>query len=266
VILDPLTIVINDIEKLKCEDNMSIIFNKRSHGCNFYDPYDQASIEGVLPRLQELKNYGRNDGLVKGVVRLFENGKLVDECMENLVVANGRKFVAQRLFGTRHPSDPPVFDWEISHFGVGSGGATISGSNVNLVGPETCDLDLNTPIPFSGSPVNTAHLTSPGDAIRGIVPSPYTVKSIEPSGLTDIILTNDIDCAYGPTYSYVRAVCVKSISEPNYLPNESDYIMINESALYLSDGTDTEIFAHICFPPKYIEKKSEFVIEWFILC
>ena len=48
--------------------------------------------------------------------------------------------------------------------------------------------------------------------------------------------------------------------------SDDDYVMVNESALYLSDRTSTEIFAHICFPPKYIEKKSEFVIEWYILC
>ena len=77
---------------------------------------------------------------------------------------------------------------------------------------------------------------------------------------------NDIDCDFGPTFSYVRCVCVKSISEPNYLPEDDDYILINESCLYYSDGNDAYAFAHICFPPKYVEKKSEFVVEWYILC
>lgn len=246
---------------------MSITFaNKKDHNLQYYDPYDVSNVEQALPKLQQLKQFGRNDGLVKGVIRLFENGKLIGECLENLVVANGRKFVAQRLFGTRHPSDAPVFDWEISHFGIGSGGATISGSVVNLIGPEVCDQDLNEPIAFSGNPTNSIHLASPGDAVRGISPVDFAIKPIEPSGLIDIILTQDLDCAFGPTFSYVRAVCVKSISEPNYLPNEDDYVMINESGLYISDGTSTQIFAHICFPPKYVEKKSEFVIEWYILC
>jgi len=240
--------------------------NKKDHGCLFYDPYDISNVEQALPLLTQLKNCGRNDGLVKGVVRTFENGILVDECLENLVVANGRKFVAQRLFGTRHPSDAPVFDWNISHFGIGSGGATISGANVNLIGPEVCDLDLNIPTAQSGSPPNGQHLPSPGDSVRGINSVDYAVKSIEPSGLIDIIISDGLDCAYGPTFSYVRCVCVKSISEPNYLPTDDDYIMINESALYISDDAQTQLFAHICFPPKYVEKKSEFVIEWYILC
>jgi len=246
---------------------MSIEFaNKKEHGCKYYDPYDVSNVELALPALSKLRQYGRNDGLVKGVVRLFENGKLIGQCLENLVVANGRKYVAQRLFGTRHTSDAPVFDWEISHFGLGSGGATVTGSIVNLVGPEVCDLDLNEPIPMSGNPGNTQHLISPGDQYRGRdVGTDYVVKPIEPSGLIDIITTGDIDCDYA-THSYVRAVCSKSVTEPNYLEFDDSYIMINESALYISDRIGAQIFAHICFPPKYIEKKSEFVIEWYILC
>ncbi len=243
---------------------MSIIFgNKQHHNCKYYDPYDVESVNQVLPILSKLREYGRNDGLIKGVVRLFENGKLIGECLENLVVAKGRKFVAQRLFGTRHPSDEPVFDWEISHFGIGSGGATIAGSIVNLVGPEVCDLDMNAPIAFSGNPANNIHLASPGDTSRGILSVGHAIKRI---AQTDIILTPNLNCAYGPTFSYVRSFCVKAISEPNYLVNENDYVMINESGLYITDGTSTQMFAHICFPPKYVEKKSEFVIEWYILC
>lgn len=246
---------------------MSIIFSqKKNHMCKFYDPYDLNNVKQVLPELNNLKKHGRNDGLVKGVVRLFKNGKLIDGCRGNLVVANGRKYVAQRLFGTRHPSDAPVFDWEISHFGIGSGGATISGSSVNLVGPEICDLDINIPTPLSGDPVNNLHLTSPGDSVRGINPIDNSIKPINLNGLTDIIMTQDIECDYGATFSYVRCICVKEISEPNYLPTDNDYIMINESGLYISDGSETQLFAHICFPPKYVEKKSEFVIEWYILC
>lgn len=246
---------------------MSIIFEtKKNHNCKYYDPYDIKSVEQVLPKLHKLREYGRNDGLLKGVIRLFNNGKLIGECLENLVVANGRKYVAQRLFGTRHPSDAPVFDWEISHFGIGSGGATVNSSIVNLIGPEVCDLDMNIPTRFSQNPGNAIHLTSPGDSVRGISATPNSIKSIEPAGLIDIILTPNLTCAYGPTFSYVRCVCVKAISEPNYLVNDDDYIMINESGLYITDGTSTQMFAHICFPPKYVEKKSEFVIEWYILC
>jgi hypothetical protein len=246
--------------------------HRHSHTLKHYDPYDKKNIIAALPLLSELKTKGRNDGLLKGVVRTIQDGKLVDECIENIIVARGRRYVAQRLFGTRHPSDAPVYNWEISHFGLGSGGAVISGSTVNLMGPETCDLDLYEPLPQAGSPPITSYLTSPGDGIRGIAAEPYAAKPIEPSGSVDIIATEDIECEYGLTFSYVRCICVKSIGEPNYLPTDDDYIMINEACLYYTDSlinpnnASTALFAHICFPPKYVEKKSEFVVEWYILC
>ncbi len=254
------------------EDPIIEIVNPKSHNFKHYDPYDKTNIKNALPLLSELKTNGRNDGVLKGVVRTFQDGKLVDECIENIIVARGRRFVAQRLFGTRHPSDAPIFGWEISHFGLGSGGAITSGSSVNLVGPETCDLDLYEPLPLSGNPPINTFLTSSGDSVRGTATVDYAAKPIEPTGSIDIIATEDITCEFGLTYSYVRCVCVKSISEPNYLPNDDDYIMINEACLYYSDAITNNVnpsvslFAHICFPPKYVEKKSEFVVEWYILC
>lgn len=264
-------------------DNTKIIFgDKKDHNLKHYDPYDVDNIRGVLPSLAELRK--KDKGLTKGVVRTILDGKIVEEdgfaivdkngnpkssncgLNENIVVARGRRFVAQRLFGTKHPSDLQVYDWEISHFGLGKGGAVIIGSTVNLVGPELCDQDLYDPVKLTGNPPDPLFLQSPGDNIRGVDPTDHVVKPIEPSGMVDIILTQDIQCDFGPTFSYVRCVCVKSIQEPNYLPEDDDYILINESCLYYSNGNDAYAFAHICFPPKYVEKKSEFVVEWYILC
>ena len=265
-------------------DGTKITYQDCNTKFKFYNPYDTNNMKTVLPLLAKLKTERRNDGLVKGVVRTILDGKIIDHStmnildkygnivksdnavMENIVVARGRRYVAQRLFNTRHTSDLQVYDWEISHFGLGSGGAVIVGSYVNLMGPEVCDQDLYEPVPLTGDPPDPLFLTSPGDNVRGISPTEHVVKPIEPSGMIDIILTNDIECDFGPTFSYVRCVCVKSISEPNYLPEDDDYILINESCLYYSDGNNAYTFAHICFPPKYVEKKSEFVVEWYILC
>lgn len=270
--------------KTQIIDGTKVTHEDRDIRFKYYDPYDSENLKTVLPLLGDLKTNRRNDGLVKGVVRTFLDGKIIDHrdlnvldksgdavetsgtVMENIVVASGRKYVAQRLFANRHPSDQEVYNWEITHFGLGSGGAVVVGSYVNLMGPELCDQDLYEPLPLTGDPPDPLFLTSPGDSVRDVSPMQYAVKPIEPSGMIDIILTNDIDCDSGPTYSYVRCVCVKSISEPNYLPEDDDYILINESCLYYSDGNDAYAFAHICFPPKYVEKKSEFVVEWYILC
>lgn len=269
----------------KTVDNTEIMFDDKPHHFKYYDPYSVENMRSILPVLGDLKKNGRNDGLVKGVVRTFNNGKIIDHgttnivdkfgspvktannaVMENVVVAKGRTYVAQRLFASRHSSDPEVFDWEITHFGLGKGGAVTVDSYVTLLGPEICDQDLYDPLPLTGDPVDPLYLTSPGDNVRNVDATPYAVKPIDPSGMIDIIATTDIECDFGVTYSYVRCVCVKSISEPNYLEEDDDYLLINECCLYYSDGTDTYAFAHICFPPKYVEKKSEFVVEWYILC
>jgi len=246
--------------------NLEFGNKNNAHNLKYYNPYDTNIINDISPILGELKEFGRNDGLVKGVVRVIVDGVVKESILENIVVSPGRRFVAQRLFDTNHPADLDVREFKITHFGLGSGGAITSGAYTNLIGPNVCDRDLYSPIKLTGNPIDPLFLTSPGDDLRGIDPTPYCIKPIKPSGMIDVILTNDIECDFGPVYSYVRCVCVKSMMEPNYLIEDDDYIMINEAMLYYSDGHDCHSFAHICFPPKYILKRSEFVVEWYILC
>ena len=242
---------------------------------NYYNPDINAMIdrEGVEQKLGEIR--ANKPGMVCGAVRIFQDGEIVHDISPNLVVAMGRQYVAQRLFGIAHPSETevppavsvPVWDWKVTHFGLGSGGSVVVGSYVNLLGPELCDEDLYEPIPLSGNPGDPSYLTSPGDLAKGVNPTDYVAKSITPSGTIDIVAADDINCATGRTYSYVRVICSKFPGEPNYLQYDDDYLNINEAALYYCDGGQkVRTFAHICFSPKYVEKKSELVIEWYILC
>ena len=244
--------------------------NFKYYNPNISDMIDRA---GVEQELSKIRKGGKE--LALGVVRIFENGKIIENLTQNLVVAKGRQYIAQRLFGLAHPSEVevspnasiPIWDWKVTHFGVGSGGSVVVGSYVNLLGPEICDEDLYDPIALSGSPGDPSYLTSPGDPAKGVSPTPFVVKPIKPSGTIDIVAATDLNCTIGRTYSYVRVVCSKFPGEPNYLQFDDDYLAINEAALYYSDGVDkVRTFAHICFSPKYIEKKSELVIEWYILC
>ena len=244
----------------------------------YYDPsldgfIDRQKVEHQLSQIRSSK-----PGLALGAVRIFNDGKIIQDITPNLVVAMGRQYVAQRIFGLAHPNeteldDPmnpdkiPIWEWKVTHFGLGSGGALIVGNYVNLLGPEVCDLDLYEPISLSGNPGDPSYLTSPGDAYKNIQPTPFVVKPIKPSGTIDIVGADDLDCSFGRTYSYARVICTKFPGEPNYLENEDDYLNVNEAALYYSNGVDkVRTFAHICFSPKYIEKKSELVIEWYIMC
>lgn len=240
----------------------------------YYDPnienmYQKEKVEKTLSRIRQ-----NNDNMALGVVRMFKDGELIEDLNQNLVVGKGRQYVAQRIFGLAHPSETevppnasiPIWNWTVSHFGFGSGGSLAIGKYVNLLGPEICDEDLYDPIPLSGNPGDPSYLTSPGDPVKGILATPYVVKSIKPSGTIDIVAATDLNCSSGRTYSYARVICTKSPGEPNYLTYDDDYLPINECALYYSNGIKVRMFAHLCFGLKQIEKKSEYVVEWYILC
>lgn len=242
----------------------------------YYDPnsiIEREHLETSLSKIRQNKT-----DIVCGAVRIFKDGEIIQDITPNLVVGIGRQYIAERIFGIAHPAETeipnathpnkvPIWDWTVSHFGFGSGGSVVVGNYVNLLGPEICDLDLYQPIPLSGNPGDPGYLTSPGDSTKGVEATKYVVKPILPSGSIDIVAASDITCSYGLTYSYVRVICTKFPGEPNYLLYDDDYIVINEAGLYYTDGsTNLRMFSHICFSPKYIEKKSEFVIEWYILC
>lgn len=224
--------------------------------------------EPLLKQLADIKMNSPKKGMVHGAVRGFKNGELVMPFQENLVVGLGRQYVAQRLFALSidgESTSTEVYDWVISHFGVGNGGSTTAGSYVNFLGPTSCDQDLYVPQALSDS--DDDYLTSPGDEVRGTDSVAYSVKSILPHGQIDLVTANDLNCTFGSIYSYIRVRLNIVPGEPDYLDDE-DFIIINEAGLYYTDGTSNNVrlFAHVCFAPKYIETKSEFVIEWYVLC
>lgn len=243
----------------------------------YYNPNIIVDQENLYDKLNYIRNKKPND-LVVGAVRMFLDGEIIEDVKPNLVVALGRQYVAQRIFGIAHPSETEIpsstnpntvaiWNWKVTHFGLGSGGSVVVGSYVNLLGPETCDQDLYEPLPLVGNPGDASYLTSPGDSYKGVSATKYVAKPIEPSGTIDLTAASDITCSYGPTYSYARVVCTKFPGEPNYLDSDDDYVTISEAALYYSNSsTKVRMFSHICFAPKFIEKKSEYVVEWYILC
>lgn len=222
----------------------------------------------LLTKLSNVKKSKPN--MVSGAVRMFKNGELIQDVTPNLVVGIGRQYIAQRLFATAHPSESeidtdPVWNWKITHFALGNGGTATVGDYTNLLGPDLCDRDLYNALPLSDN--DPGYLTTPGDEQRMIDRKEFCVKQIVPSGTIDIIASDDLVCLQGQIFSYVRVICINSPGEPNYLVNDDDYLHINEAALYYTNGKDKlRMFSHICFPAKDVEKSSEFVIEWYILC
>lgn len=184
----------------------------------------------------------------------------------NLVTSQGREFVAQKIFniiGYEGGSRPDLRGHVLSHFAVGSGGASVNDSNVTLLGPYICDLNLNEPIMLG----NTAYLEEPSnyDAGDGIHIYTDSVKPITTDGeiqLEEEDYSGDVDCT---NYTKVKCVCKVPAGEPSgILSGES--VQISEAGLYLVNGTDVKLFSHICFPPKWKEKESDLTINWYILC
>lgn len=204
--------------------------------------YDDISIKDALKFNQNF-------------AKIFINGRLVWKT-KNMVVASGRKYVAQRLFNIYHPSDNDYRNFIVSHFGIGSGGSTINADgSIALIGPDICDIDNNIPIQLD--PGNSLYLTTPSG-------TQYAAKPITVDGSLQIIENDNIPCP-GNNRTIVLCTCVINRQEPTNL-NPGEAVKVDEACLYYSDGTVTQTFARITFPPKYIEQSTEFMIEWYIIC
>lgn len=209
-----------------------------------------------------------------GWVQIFlqtKNGLIYDEG-PNLVSARGREFVAQRIFNIVNYDVGLRTDWRkhiVSHFAVGSGGSTItSGGIVTLLGPFICDTQLIQAVDLGES----GYLTEPGGITNAV--KPITVDGgsmvLEVENYTGGITS----CDY---YTKIKNTCIIPSGQPTSLAPGSS-VKIDEAGLYfvLNSATDPEIdppiysdpnlFAHICFAPKWKEKESILTIVWYILC
>ncbi len=223
------------------------IFDKLATG----DPKKRGPIGWVQVYFDSIMN---NNGTLK-------SGNLHHEG-NNLVVAQGRHFVAQKIFNVAGTNDYRAYT--ISHFSVGAGGATVSGDTVTLLGPFICDTTLESPIRLSGS-----YLNEPS----GTIGDPSTVYSYE--GATKPITTDGAIILESESYSggattcdydtKVKCTCVVPAGEPAGLsPGQS--VPVNEAGLYFTSGSVTKQFARICFAPKWKEYESTLTIIWYILC
>lgn len=225
----------------------------------------------------QLIKYKKTNNIIgpMGYVKLFIKNKMVFEG-PNLVIAQGREFVAQKIFNTLDTNDThEVEDWRyhfISHFGVGSGGSVIVGNDdYTLQGPYICDTHLYRPVSLG----NTDYLNEqrPYDEGDGIHRNEYVIKKIDNISLISQTFPSQTFPEGDPVcdqYTRIKCECRINAGEPIGLdPGES--IQISEAGLYFThfDGdnySNPYMFAHICFAPKFKEKESPLGILWYILC
>lgn len=236
------------------------MFNKITH-------YDIISIKDFL-KARSPFNIGP-----MGLVRIFQDGVLntdqtKDGWLTNMTIATGREFSAQAVFKKNNVSSTlgNIQNYKVDSFGIGSGGSTIVGSNnVTLNGPSLCDSGLYAPIQ-----INTSCLASKNNDNEVV---DRTVKKIESSitGQTpgSITIENpttwDFDECSSQYFTVVKNSCIITSGEPSFL-NPGESVKMDEAMLFLTDDADNVLpFAHICFPPKYIELETEFTIEWYVI-
>ena len=222
--------------------------------------------------------------MTHGWVKIFmndddfkKNRPVVDK--ENLIVANGREFVAQLIIkdnitstGTHRPKK--YYNYKISHFSIGSGGADISDKTITLIGPKIDDKWLYQPISLG----NSKYKNEPSEYVaNGEQPLIHSyIHAVKPI----IDSAHQLDPEYGSIYlesvrydepvdyyTKILCKCVIPAGEPSMLPSNAA-VEISEAGLYFTDQsvTDIQMFAHICFPPKWMELDSKLTILWYILC
>jgi hypothetical protein len=221
-----------------------------------------------------------------GFVKIFlkhKDGTLIYDEGFNLVIGQGREFIAQKISNcilTGDETGPRSSDWTnyaVTHFGVGSNGSIINTDNsIDLRSPNITDVSLYNAISLG---VNTYLIESGGNNIIGSVSSTANaIKPIIQDGGSVVLypqkyysVPNDTSF-YTTNYTQIKYTCRLSggvSGEPQSLLSGRAQ-KIDEAGLYFVDslgtGTNANLFAHICFAPKWKEKESDFKIEWYILC
>jgi hypothetical protein len=221
--------------------------------------YDQTQLSDslIFKKLENQLKQGKTFGPI-GFVRIFletKNGIIYDEG-QNLVIAQGREFINQRIFNKYEYLTGTRSNWTsfvLSHFAVGSGGSSIVDDSIELLGPFMCDTSLYSPISLGVS----GYLSEPDS-------TPTCVKPIETSGgsiyLEPVAFDPDGEnCTY---YTKMKCTCIIPSGEPELI---TEPVKIDEAGLYFTDGSTANLFGHICFAPKWKEINSGLTILWYIL-
>jgi len=175
---------------------------------------------------------------VIGIVEIYDDKKNLIERTNNLVVYNGREFVASKTFNIGNYTT-----WNITHFGVGKGG-TSDNDPTTKIGPEDNDTGLYNPLTLNKS--NTSYLAN---------------GTLKPIDSTNITLEQDPNTSY----HYTR-IKINLTIDPTQEPDLLTPTKINEAALFYTNSSGKyRIFAHVTFTDKYIEQNEKLYITWYIL-
>jgi len=192
------------------------------------------------------------DKLITGKVKIFKNGKFIDE-KNNVVVYTGRKFAAQKTFDLYQGADVNLTTCKITHFAIGSGG-TQTNDLASVIGPLDTDTTLYRAISLNTNDTNNylPLVDKEGNNVSG------ALKKITLDGSIEFI-KDDI------TNEYTTVKCTLII-DPKVDSSLPKVYLVSEVGLFFTDGKENKgMFAHVCFPGKYMTQTDVLKIEWFFL-
>lgn len=246
------------------------IMNKKYEELIYRDIYEIAD----NPKLFQIIKKKRQTSPYVGLVRCSKNGIIdtvgtVDGFYTNMTIASGREFACQSIFKGFNNSSifGNISDYKIDAFGIGKGGSQInSDKTYSLLGPSLSDIGLYQPVPINDNCLPST--SNSGEKIEKIV---KFVKSEGPGGIAgDIEFLNSDNAEFTSLnekyYTVAKITCYIDNNEP--LTTDTNAVPIDEAMLFATSPNNTNPipFAHIVFPPKFIEMESVFKIEWYIIC
>ena len=191
----------------------------------------------------------------KGYVEIFEqcdDGKVKLLGRHNLVLYNGREWLAQRIVDKNNGSVTPTKDEFISWFGLGNGGV-IPGDPFNPSPPVITDTDLASRIMINATDSSAAdyHIVSAGYPEEGYYKVPFDTIDFEQDAENDdawlvlkITVTIGVDDANG-----------KQLSEAGLFTSES-------TAGGYSGAFN--IFSRVTFPSIVKTSDRRIIFNWFL--
>jgi len=232
--------------------------------------YESCNVQDFIQNNSDLIAKKKQNAPCVGLVRLLKDGKVISledsptGWLTNVTVGIGREFVAQRVFNLASGSGnlagvgtSNVTTFQISHFGVGSGGSAIVAASPQIVTPTVSDIALNSPLQINIPALN-------------YVGSVTTQTNVAKPITTDGSIQFQTDVSSNNHRSTVLCNCVVAASEP--IINETGAALtagqaakIDEAMLFATSGTNVIPFAHISFMPKYIEFEATLTIEWYVI-
>ena len=201
-------------------DFLKRIFNKSKTA----PPLKKEEIEEIY-ELSQLKDK------IIGIVEIYKDDDFIERG-KNLVVYDGREYVASKIFDLGD-----FTNYKITHFGIGSGGTSSDG--VTLLGAQDSDTDLYKPLTLNSN--DSSYLRN------GI---------LKPINSKELIIddnTNKYTCG-------LFTLTVRVADEPDLQAP----VKVNEAALFSTYGKNWKIFSHYCTTDKILRENESITFKWYI--